>query len=87
MTNDIRKIKNKYLNSDLQETDDDVEEDTESSLDSKIVVNTATGKQMRVNGITADGKYKCYTGQVHVGDFDRSEIMDFNLWVKKVLKK
>lgn len=83
MTNDVRDIKNKYFSYNLQETDNVIEDDSEASLDGKLVVNLATNKQMRVNGITNEGKYKCYTGGVHVGDFDRSEIIDFNLWVKK----
>lgn len=47
MANDIREIKNKYLNTDLQE-EDVVEEDTEFSND--------TNKQIMVNGVT--DKYK-----------------------------
>lgn len=83
MTNDVREMKNRYLrSSSLPEPDNNAEGDPEVSLYGKLVVDLATGKQMRAKSITTEGKYKCYAGGVHLGDFDRSEIMDFNLWVK-----
>lgn len=92
MTNDIREIKNKYLNSkspsshldeaynaSLNETKPIQKQYPENKFQpGDLVVSISTGKQMRVKDIK-DGKYSCYSqgGMVHDGDFDESEIKLF----------
>lgn len=77
MANDIKEIKKKYLGKHIVEK---IVINNESSLDGKLVVNLSTEKQMRVNGLTEDGKYKCYVNHVFVGNFSDSEIIDFDEW-------
>ncbi len=96
MTNDIREIKNRYLHQASRESD---KSDSDSSSTQDVsspysateyarVVELKSESQMMAGEIAADGKIKCYsTSGSYIGDFDKSEIMDFNLWVKNVYKK
>ena len=82
MTNDIRIIKTKYLES-LSIEPENVKLKINSEVkieDGALVVNIKTGKQMRRKEINpASGKFNCYTngGTVFEGDFDESEIKLF----------
>lgn len=93
MTNDIREIKEKYLNTKNQSIEFVQKTDFEQ-IDKKVpdlskfdglkfkqndhVVNLKTEKQMRIKDIK-DGKYCCYSqgGMVHEGDFHESELRKF----------
>ncbi len=79
MTNDIREIRDKYLNSNIQQY---VEPQNKSNLKyelNELVVDLKTGRQMRIKEYK-DNKYSCYinSGATFVGDFDESEIKKFN---------
>lgn len=93
MTNDIKEIKEKYLNSEnhhmefIQKADNEQIDEIEPDLfkfdglkfkQGDHVVNLKTEKQMRVKDIK-DGKFCCYSqgGMVHEGDFDESELRKF----------
>ncbi|WP_077154539.1 hypothetical protein [Bacteroides bouchesdurhonensis] len=79
MTNDIRKIREKYfLSSDSKKSIESTQQ-TEFNI-GELVIEIKTNKQMRINEITKDGKYSCYTngGVSHEGDFTGSEIKRFN---------
>lgn len=93
MTDDIREIRNKYLNDTANNTSSEEVRESEvcsnsSSVNDKIdnpdfeidelVVRIKDDKQMRVKEYR-DNKYSCYTnnGTVHEGDFDRTEIKKF----------
>lgn len=93
MTNDIRDIKNKYLNAESQhcevsepnhsasvnETKDEPKHYLELRFQpGDLVVLKTTGKQMRVKDVI-DGKFSCYSqnGMVHDGIFNESEIKLF----------
>lgn len=52
-----------------------------------IVVNLKTGKQMRIEDVSKDGLYKCYSNGVLVGYFSEGEIVEFNEWVEKYNKQ
>lgn len=92
MTDDIRAIKNKYLDQQIKELVNYVNPVMQSQyLDKEIadkykftvddlVVEIKTGKQMRIKKIdTNQNTYSCYTngGTVHAGDFSESEIRLF----------
>lgn len=80
MTNDIREMKNKYINSPVSISTSDKEyHNTDKFKIGDLVVSLKTGKQMRIKGITPSGKYSCYSGGgVHYdGDFDENEIKMF----------
>jgi len=79
MTNDIREIRDKYLNSNIQQY---VEPQNKSNLKyelNELVVDLKTGRQMRIKEYK-DNKYSCYinSGATFVGDFEESEIKKFN---------
>ena len=76
MTNDVREIKEKYLSSDNRKQVIPTTNVSSRFNVNDLVVEIATGKQMRIKAITVDGKYSCFTGggTVHVGNFDASEI-------------
>jgi hypothetical protein len=89
MTNDIRDIKDKYMRDVVAQnpTTNPVENPVEGKdqiENNMLVVELKTGKQMRVGEQLEDGKYKCYTGGVYVGDFEQSEFMEFNKWKNEV---
>lgn len=77
MTNDIKDIKNKYLNISEKKSANDVEFSAEGGeiQIGMLVENVKTGKQMKIKEIK-DGKYSCYdnTGIAFEGNFDKSEI-------------
>lgn len=83
MTNDIKAIKNKYLESTTNNSilSEATRENGESKFEvGALVVNINSGKQMRIKEINSTtGKYSCYTngGLVFEGDFDESEIKLF----------
>lgn len=88
MTNDIREIKNKYLdsstNSQIQSSQEieyfgSIPKDGSKFKEDDLVVLLATGKQMRVKRYTDDGKYSCYTngGTVYQGDYAENELRLF----------
>lgn len=60
---------------------------TESLVEGTLVVELKTGNQMRTGERLDNGKYKCYSGTFHSGDFMPDEIMEFDKWVKYVYKK
>jgi len=79
MTNDVREIRDKYLNSNIQQN---VEPQNNFNLKfelNELVVDLKTGRQMRIKEFK-DNKYSCYinSGATFVGDFDESEIRKFN---------
>jgi len=79
MTNDIREIRDKYLNSNIQQY---VEPQNKSNLKyelNELVVDLKTGRQMRIKEYK-DNKYSCYinSGATFVGDFEEFEIRKFN---------
>ena len=79
MTNDIRDIKNKYLESNIT---NNVEAKNNLNLKyelNELVVEIKTGRQMRIKEYK-DNKYSCYinSGATFVGDFEESEIRKFN---------
>ncbi len=79
MTNDIREIRDKYLDGNIQQS---VEPLNKSNLKyelNELVVDLKTGRQMRIKEFK-DNKYFCYvnSGATFVGDFDESEIKKFN---------
>lgn len=79
MTNDIRIIKNQYLDS--LKTSEVPKETVKGAFEvGALVVNVSSGKQMRIKEIeAATGKYACYTngGMNFEGNFDESEIKLF----------
>ncbi|MFV0312191.1 MAG: hypothetical protein ACK5KN_11165 [Dysgonomonas sp.] len=80
MTNDIRKIKETYLSTiNIETSTEDKMNDSSTFRVDALVINIATGKQMRIKEITETGKYSCYTngGMNHEGDFSESEIKLF----------
>lgn len=80
MTNDIKKIKDKYLKIKDIHTNIPNHEEQNIFKINDLVVEIKTGKQMRIKSINPDGKYGCYIrgGAVHAGDFDESDIEKFN---------
>ncbi|MCC8172671.1 MAG: hypothetical protein LIP00_13030 [Parabacteroides sp.] len=88
MTDDIREIKNKYLNA--GESGETASPADSSPLPNKdktenatfetgeLVIRISDGKQMRIKECS-NNKYSCYTnnGTVHEGDFSASEIKKF----------
>jgi len=87
MTNDIRKIKEKYLRENKKVINTIKYNKKNDYSDGMLVVDLKTEKQMTIGEITEDGKYKCYSNYVYVGDFDSSELMEFNQWLKETYKK
>jgi len=83
MTNDIKAIKNKYLESSSNTSN--VSKGNKRNGKSKfevdaLVVNINSGKQMRIKEISSTtGKYSCYSNgdMVFEGNFDESEIKLF----------
>lgn len=89
MTDDIKAIKNKYLefssnSSDLEPSSNNsnipeiTNKNTESKLEvGALVINLKSGKQMRIKEINPiTGKYNCFSsgGMFSEGNFDESEI-------------
>lgn len=89
MTDDIKAIKNKYLESSSNSTNVEPSsnnsnttgisnKNTESKFEvGSLVVNIKTGKQMRIKEINhVTGKYNCFSsgGMFSEGNFDESEI-------------
>jgi hypothetical protein len=52
-----------------------------------LVVGLKTGKQMRIREQLENSLYKCYSGNFYVGNFEVSELMEFNKWVNEVYNK
>lgn len=83
MTNDIKEIKNKYLESFSKNIENKLTTKNNSEVkieEGALVVDVKTGKQMRSKEYNpTTGKYSCYTngGTVYAGDFDESEIKLF----------
>lgn len=80
MTDDIREIKNKYINYPVSISTSDKEyPNTDKFKIGDLVVSLKTGKQMRIKEITPNGKYSCYSGGgIHYdGDFNENEIKVF----------
>jgi hypothetical protein len=57
------------------------------SKENMLVVNLKNEKQMRIKKRLENGKYECYSGGVYAGDFDQSEFVEFNTWVKEFYKR
>jgi hypothetical protein len=82
MTDDIKSIKNKYLESnsfDKKETEVIIKNFESKYEVGALVVDIKSRKQMKIKEITSDGKYSCYStgGLVFEGNFDESEIQLF----------
>ena len=76
----------------VKDNDIVIEKETTFSDDSRIKMNTIvvdlkTGKQMKVEDVSKDGLYKCYSNGVLVGYFSEGEIVEFNEWVEKYNKQ
>ena len=52
-----------------------------------LVAHINTGQQMRIGEFLPDGKYRCYSNGMRVGDFSEEEFMEFDKWVKEVYKQ
>ena len=85
MSSDIRDIKDMVENYMKRLPPIESAESDELFSEGTLVVNLETKKQMRVTQKTEDGKYKCYSGLVHIGDFEEDEIMAFDKWEKENL--
>jgi len=89
MTNDIKDIRNKYLEENHSNTSSftsttpkykgEIPGEDAKFKEDDLVVLISTGRQMRVKRVTAESKYSCYTnsGMQHEGDFDSTEIKLF----------
>ena len=78
MTNDIRAIKNKYINNIVESTISTSSNRLQYGV-GDLVVNVKNDKQMRIKEIKGE-KYSCYSnnGMSFEGDFLESEIRLFN---------
>jgi hypothetical protein len=63
------------------------EGDSDSLPEGLLVVDLKTEKQMRLGDKLDNGKYRCYSDGLLVGEFSEEEIMEFDKWVKEVYKK
>jgi len=102
MTNDVTEIRNLMANRILSHSENNAssapsdKDDTPISADAEdgtlaqgaLVVEKATGKQMRIKEITADGKFSCYRGNYmeHCGDFTSDQIESFKDYTSKLNK-
>lgn len=101
MTNDVKDIRNKYLQSETTnvslhyENTQNHQHTKQTALQNDIadipidtlVVELKTEKQMRVKEKLANGKYRCYSEGIYAGDYAPSEFMMFDQWVKEVYRK
>ena len=78
MTDDIRSIKNKYINNIVESTISTSSNRLQYRV-GDLVVSVKNDKQMRIKEIK-DEKYSCYSnnGMTYEGDFFESEIRLFN---------
>lgn len=85
MTNDVKEMKNMMRSySNKMKTPIENTERKNGILEKDaLVVDLKTEKQMKISELLANGKYKCYSNSMHVGDFAPSEIMEFDEWVSK----
>ncbi len=90
MTNDVSEIKRKYLSQKdaPQRISNNAAKTSFCGFNNgDLVVELKTERQMRFREVSDNGKLICSDGNHIVGEFDPSELMDFDKWVKDIYKK